>query len=80
MGPWGEDSASQPAGWGELPSDTLFVQSPQVNRTSLGKVWQGLKSRRKVTVPVTCVCLSFTERKAEEATAAGPGRGLQGHR
>lgn len=33
-----------------------------------------------MTVPVTCVCLSVTERKAEEATAAGPGRGLQGHR
>lgn len=31
-------------------------------------------------VPVTCVCLSFTERKAEEATATGPWRGLQGHR
>lgn len=55
MVPWREDSASQPAGREELPADILFVQSPQVNRTSLGKGWQGLKSRRKVTPSDLCL-------------------------
>lgn len=84
-----EDRASQPAGPGGLPVEVLFEPSPQVNRTSLGKGKQGLlgrrpegsyRSRRRATVPVTCACLSLTERKTEEASATGPRRGLQGHR
>lgn len=61
----------------------LLVQSPPANGTPPRKVEgeaapsrpeasRELKSSRTATVPVTCVCPSFTERKAEEATATGP--------
>lgn len=72
-----------PAALGGPLADADASSESSCKEHSLGGGWQrlaGSQGSRRVTVLVTWVCLSLTERKAEEAEAAGPQRGLQGHR